>query len=57
MRMVTIVTRITFAAIVIFLLGTATAITLSSWAIFGIAFALSILTEATILLFFDRWMP
>jgi hypothetical protein len=55
--MVTIVTRITFAAIVIFLLGTATAITLSSWAIFGIAFALSILTEATILLFFDRWMP
>lgn len=56
--MIKIIARTTFAAIVIFLLGTATAIAVSSWTIFGIAFALSVITEATILLFFnDRWLP
>lgn len=44
------IAQIAFLAVLIFLLGTIIAITIQSWATFGIAFFLALLTAATIIL-------
>lgn len=49
------VARIAFLAILVFTLGTAAAIAIQSWAVFGVAFLLALLTAASILLAIDAW--